>query len=183
MNTNAIIGVLVALAVIGGGWWYFSWQSENADVSSTSETSSTTFGELIARAGSWTCEVRVATDGAPSVGVTYIADGKIRADFTSTVEAMGGTAVTSHMIQADGYIYTWSDMAPQGMKMKTREGEAVADVGTQEAVPHDASVDYTCAPWAPDASQFVPPENISFMELGASGMPAGLPEGFTLPQY
>lgn len=180
---KAILGVIAAVIVIGGGAWYVSSQNGgSANVEGGMEEKKEnagqgTIGELIARAGSWICTVTVDMEEAPSDGVTFIADGMVRADFTSTID---GKAVTSHMISADGYVHTWSDAYPQGVKMKIPEGQATTD-STVGGVSADSRVDYDCQPWAKDSSKFVPPSDVSFMVMGEGGMPA-MPEGMELPR-
>lgn len=183
MNTNALIGLIALVVVVGGGVWLLS--SKNTTQDRTGETHQAssdavrgegTFGELLARAGSWKCDVAVAIEEAPSQGTVYVADGKIYANFTAQVEAMGGQRVRTEMIQADGYVYTWSDMTPQGFKMPLPEGDSTQDA--PQGVSYDSRVNYDCAPWAVDASVFTPPSAVTFMEIGA-----GLPKGMQVPQY
>lgn len=183
MNTNALVGLIALVVVVGGGVWFFSSKGDVQDGSAEAHKASSeavrgegTFGELMARAGSWKCDVAVAIEEAPSQGTVYVADGKIYADFTAQVEAMGGQSVRTEMIQADGYVYTWSDMTPQGFKMQLPEGDASKDA--PQGVSYDSRVTYDCAPWSVDASVFTPPSSVTFMEIGAE-----LPEGKQVPQY
>lgn len=175
MNTNLLIGLVALVVVLGGGAWFLSSRDAKQPPVPTTvqeQQGAASFGELIARAGSWTCTVSTSVEAAPSEGTTYIADGKIRADFVSRPVMLGGKEVATHMIQSDGYVYTWSDMMPQGMKMlipKDMPTSSAGDaVGTVSA---DAQVQYSCLPWIVDASKFEPPSNISFMELGVDGLP------------
>lgn len=180
MDTKAIIGLVAAVVVIGGGAWYFSSVGKTGDSveqqADTMEESKGmgTFAELMTRAGSWKCTVKTDIEEAPSEGVAYISDGRIRADFTSKIQSMGGKEVTSSMIQTGGFIYTWSDMMPQGMKMPIPED--VPDASPSPAgFDYSSSVDYDCGFWMTDESKFAPPADITFMELGANGMPQGMP--------
>lgn len=192
MNTNTIVGLVIAILVVGGGAWYFtSNQGENtgAPQGASDEKKETTMGEgtlasLIARAGSWKCTVSMTSDVAPSSGVAYIANGKVRADFTSSPAASGTKEVHSSMIQTDGYVYTWSDMMAQGMKMKV---PSATDPAVSEMTPekYTEQVSYTCEPWMADGSLFIPPAEVSFLDPGSLGVPGGipqLPEGVEMPQ-
>lgn len=174
METKTLIGLLVAVVVVGGGVWYFS--SQNAVAPSEEgatgvfETQDAaegtgTLAELMMRTGSYRCTVNVATDGetgaAQTAGTVYIGGGKMRGDFTTNTTGM---QIASHMMSMDGYVYTWSDMMPQGMKMMiTTDGSSS---GTQGAVDASASVDYHCAPWAIEADRFTLPSNITFTTFG-----------------
>lgn len=184
MNTNALIGLLALVVVVGGGVWFLSSKPDAQDGKQEAHQASAdavrgegTYADLIARAGSWKCDVAVSVEEAPSQGTVYVSDGKIHADFTAQVEAMGGKSVRTQMIQTDGYVYTWSDMTSQGYKMEIPEGEAQADA--PQGISYDSRVTYDCAPWVADASLFVPPSTITFMEIGVPE----LPEGMQIPQY
>lgn len=183
MSTKMVLSIIAAIVVVGGGGWYLATQTggsaavENQAEQKEENAGQGSIAELIARAGSWTCTVKTDIENAPSQGVAYIADGKVRADFTSTVE---GKAITSHMISADGYVHTWSDAYPQGIKMRIPEGQATTD-STVGGVSADTRVDYDCQPWAADGGKFVPPAEVSFMVMGEGGMPA-MPEGLELPR-
>lgn len=176
MDTKALIGIIVAIVVVGGGAWYFSSQNpaegEPNDNGNTSQSSGEgTFKDLMSAGGSHTCTVETFIEEAPSVGTVFIADSKIRADFVSKPADLGGKEVTSHMIHVDGYVYTWSDMMPQGMKMKAPAGDASAEAATSGPLDSDTRVKYSCESWMKDDSKFVPPSTVTFMELGANGMP------------
>ena len=184
MSTKVIVGIVAAVVVVGGGGWYVASKNAGGEAgmgSANEERQSVgTFAELRMRTGSWTCDVATMVENAESEGTVYVDSGKVRADFTSMVN---GQAVVSHMIHADGYVYTWSDAYPQGMKMRIPEGEASAEGGSTGPIDNDAQVDYDCRPGGTSAANFTPPSDVSFMELGAEGgagivipdMPVGAP--------
>ena len=179
---KAVLGILAAIVVVGGGGWYLMNSKSGNDAmpmgaSEEGAKGAGTFADLMMRAGSWKCTVTTTIEEAPSTGVVYVADGKVRADFVAKPAAMGGAEVSSSMIQADGFVYTWSDAMPQGMKMKV---PTATDPAVSEMAPYDYTqkVDYDCGPWMADASVFAPPSDITFMELGENGVPSGMmPEG------
>ena len=175
METKTLIGVLVAVVIVGGGVWYFSSNKEAAipteeGVMGTMEEKaegSATLADLMARTGSFRCDVEVkaeaAAGGSETAGTVYIGEAKMRGDFATKVSGM---TVNSHMISREGYVYTWSDMMPQGMKMKVvTDGEA--QTSTQGAMDASAAVDYHCAPWSVDGSKFTVPGTVTFTELNA----------------
>jgi hypothetical protein len=178
MNTNAIIGVIAAVIVVGGGAWYLSQGAPeggavmNQNGEETEAKGDGTFASLLARTGSWKCDVTTTIEEAPSTGTALISDGKIRADFTSVVK---GQSFVSHMIHADGYVYTWTDSYPQGMKMKIPEGSA-EEPSMPQGFEYNSQVDYDCSPWMADVSVFTAPSSVSFMELDASMMAPGIPQ-------
>lgn len=169
MNTNTLLGLLALIVVVGGGVWFFSQKDAGEqgmmDENEMMNDGTSSFAELLHRTGSWKCTVSVEIEESPSEGTVYVSDGKVRADFTSRPKTMGGTEVKTHMVQTDGYVYTWSDLLPQGMKMMLpKDSTATADT-TTGVVGTDSDVDYSCAPWVGDNAQFTPPASVSFMEL------------------
>ncbi len=174
MDTKTVISVVAALIVIGGGAWYFSTQQQApADTgeqgSTTTEGSGTaTFAALLAAGGSRSCDVLVANEESPATGVVYVSGTDVRSDFTAKPAIMNGAEVTAHMIQTGGYIYSWTDLVPQGVKVKT---DAAASTGQSmsSAIDPNAEVQYDCSVWVPDASKFEVPDSITFMEFGNPG--------------
>ena len=165
---------LIALAVvagIGGGAWYWTNEkapaapasSESAELSTDVEASgSATFGELAARGGSSECQVSAVHEAASSSGTAYIANGKVRVDF---VGKAGGMSITGHVIQADGYAYTWTDLMPQGVKVSIDAAPAAA---ASQGFDSSTKVEYSCKEWAVDESKFAPPASITFTEFNAN---------------
>lgn len=177
MTRLHLILATLALITIAGLGWYFTQSSSNeaqpqqseqsadqsesanqdSQVADTTEQSGT-IADLLSRTGSWRCDVSSNVAAAPSTGVAYIADGKIRGDFTSKVAAMGNLQVKTHLIVIDGFAHVWTDLYPQGAKTAI---DAPASE-TQSGFSHDTQVSYLCVPHQPDASLFVLPANISF---------------------
>lgn len=171
MSINTIIGVVVAVIVIGAGAWYLSTTpnaSAPAQEQSGSETTSGTFGQLMALGGSSTCTVNVDTPESPAEGTVYISGGEVRVDFVAEPASFGGREISAHMIQTGGYIYSWSDLLPQGVKVKA---EAAGNAGESQGIDPNAAVRYSCSPWIPDASKFTPPATVIFTEFSAGAMP------------
>jgi hypothetical protein len=170
-----ILKAIIALAVvagIGGGAWYWSEQKapagtasemqEGASVSTEANASGTaTFGELAARGGSSECQVRATHEAVTSSGTVYVANGKVRADFTAKA---AGMSITGHVIQADGYAYSWSDLMPQGVKVRVDEAPAAA---ASQGLDSSTKVEYSCVEWMTDESKFAVPSSVTFTEFNA----------------
>jgi hypothetical protein len=124
-----------------------------------------TFMDLMKLGGSFECTIASEDPNAVSNGTVYVSGGKVRGDFTSTVD---GAAYDSHFINADGYIYTWSSAMPQGMKMAdTGMREGAPSTGEEAPGSFDPSVkvDYNCNPWMVDNGKFTPPSDVAFMDF------------------
>lgn len=188
MNTNAIIGVVVAVVVIGGGALYFTMHPAGAPGTAGTEgtvsgdSGTGTFAALMALGGSKKCEVTVTTPESPATGTVYVSGGSVRSDIVAKPANMGGKEVGAHMIKSGDYIYSWTDMVAQGVKIKM---DAAAQGSSKSAGGYDANaqVQYSCSAWIPDASMFEVPSSVTFMEFsgGAAGgtYPAG--SGMTPP--
>jgi len=168
MNTNGIIGLVALIVVVGGGAWWLS----NEQAESGAPAGTTTFAALIARGGNLTCDVSVSTPDAPAEGTTYISGDQVRADITVRPSMMGGAQINAHMIQSGGYIYSWSDMVPQGFKMEVSESVGAAQ---SQGFDVNAQVEYSCSPWLVDASKFTPPAAVTFTEFSADAQTSPTP--------
>lgn len=172
MSTKAIIGLLVAIVVVGTGVWYFGGkggsEEDGAMMEGGEEESrmgSGTFMDLMRLGGSFECKVSSEDPNAVSNGTVYVSGEKIRGDFTSTVD---GAAYDSHFINAEGYIYTWSSAMPQGMKMANKgmmEGEGPGKAEAPQSFDPSVKVDYECHPWIANSGKFSPPSDVTFMDF------------------
>lgn len=105
------------------------------------------------------------TNDIDTDGTIYVANGKFRADVSSTID---GKVQEGHMLSDGTTTYVWSPALEQGFKMGTQamfEGSADADGKT--AIDPNKDIDYSCSPWLPDANLFVAPSTVTFVELGA----------------
>lgn len=168
MNTNSLLGLLALIIVVGGGVWYFS--NKNPQGTSLREVADViegtgTIADLAIQTGAWECDVTTTADEVSSSGKAFVSNGKVRADFVSQVAALGNKEVASHMIQTKEFVYTWSDLAPQGTRMMIPPNSDVlikSDTGTMGT---NAPVTYSCAPWIENEALFTPPSNITFMDV------------------
>lgn len=180
MIFKAIIA-FAAVVGIGGGAWYWSEQKapvemkpagqESVSVSTDTNASGTaTFGELAMRADSSECQVSTTHDVVTSSGTVYVANGKVRADFTAKAVGM---SITGHVIQTEGYAYSWSDLMPQGVKVRIDEAPAAA---ASQGFDSSTQVEYSCIEWMTDESKFAVPSSVTFTEFdAASGAAAPIP--------
>jgi hypothetical protein len=103
-------------------------------------------------------------------GTIYVSGGKMRGDFTS---ANQGQNITGHIIVDSGNNYIWTDLSKQGMKIALTAEQTGGSSGTQ-GMDINQTVSYACKPWAPDASKFALPSDITFSTFtvpkGASGV-------------
>lgn len=111
-----------------------------------------------------TCDITYP-DGNGS-GTTFIADKKMRGDFTMMVDKK---EMENHMIQDGDTTYFWS--GTQGTKMKIDDSVKVSPspaTGQQsQGADINKDVDYKCSSWSVDNSKFTPPADVSFTDMSA----------------
>ncbi len=175
MSTKAIVGLLVAVAVVGVAVWYYSNDAGSASMR-TSETgmreqnmmqaSSGPLASLFAMSGSYTCTINSRDPNSATDGTVYISNGSVRGDFVSSVSAGGGQNVQAHMIKTGNDAYIWSDTMPQGIKMNAAVMMSGSGSSANSAAfDPNVSVNYSCVPTTADASLFIAPVDVQFMAL------------------
>lgn len=172
MSMNAIIGLVVAVVVIGGGAWYFSshqsgtmgtpgMEASQGGVTQP-ENGTLAFKDLLLMGGSRECTVTVNTPQAPSSGTLYISGQNVRSDI---VAKASGMTITAHMIKNGDYIYSWTDMINQGVKVNVAaEAQGSTSTSSHSSYDPNVQVSYDCKAWIADASKFTVPSNITFTD-------------------
>lgn len=170
-----IIGVAVAALVIGVlAFTQLKKSPQSPQPSVTQEqpaaSASTTTGSIKSLLGigkNQTCKVTYP-DGKGK-GTIYIADKKMRGDFTMTVNSK---ETESHMIQDGDVTYFWS--GTQGTKMKIDESlKASASPtagGQSQGADLNKDVDMKCSSWSVDNSMFTAPSDVKFTDLSETMM-------------
>lgn len=167
MNKNIVIGLVVVIAVVVGGWLVWGDKMGGSVTPNEPFTATGSLDELLARGGNYKCTFTHESAAASSKGTVYIAgEGKkIRGDFSSLVPVIN-TDVASHMIRDGEWVYTWSEMMPQGFKAKAVEGQGSKEAALSgQGFDANQSYNYNCEPWVVEVSQFTVPTNITFTEL------------------
>lgn len=177
MNNKLLI-MVGGVVVIGGIAAYFIMKNPSDTTSNQESTSqSSSLRDLAAASSPQKCDVTQTVENSESTGTVYIANGKIRGDFTSV---SSGQTVQSHFVSDGEYSYTWSDSMTMGFKAKIAQGTAVENSGSQ-GVNMDQAGNYSCSAWSPDSSVFEVPAGIQFRDAasmgGAYGSGSGTVEG------
>ena len=177
---KVIVGILASIVVVAGAWHFMSKSSSEATTAptqaaglatstaltptittpTTGQAGSGNIGSLLAMSGSVMCTVTVSAAGTQSSGTIYVSNGKMHGDFTMNI---AGKTMHASMINDGAYMYSWSDMIPQGVKIPISAAASTGD--TTHGFGNSTPVSYNCSPWTTDASKFVPPSNISFMTI------------------
>lgn len=201
--TKILIGVVV-VALIGAGAWFVLNQpsdetpgveservtQENSDADMMAEMENAGFGSLASlfgRGENIRCDFTSTFEGEEASGTFYTNGENFRVDSEySTADGV----MTSSMINDGEYMYTWGQ-SPEGamavkMPILEAQGEGSVDYESDDneaSFDIDQQVDYDCARWSVDASVFVPPSDVTFMDMEAmmQGMMEGMPAGMGMP--
>lgn len=170
-----IIGIIIAVLLIGAGAWYFTQNKNTSEVQNETATAETeselqienaSLKELMTRGRDTKCTWNNAEQ--QSSGTIYVSQGKGRADFSVTED---GQQKKGHMILASEMSYIWMDNEEKGFKIALNN-TTQTDTSTSQGVNPDEKVDYSCGAWNADSSFFVPPANVDFQEFTMPAIPA-----------
>ena len=172
MNNKVIIAIVViVLLLIGGGVFVMSTRNKSTTLPSTSRTDTTNVQEsaqdnpkslkdLLTGGISQKCTFKDVDNNVNIEGISYIASGKVRGDFTTTAE---GTTSTGHSIFDGKTNYVWMDGTSTGFKMEIDPSATdTPEASTQQGLDMNKSIDYKCSAWLTDESVFIPPSDITF---------------------
>jgi len=169
MNKNVIIAV-VAIVVIGAGAYLALGKPASAPEMQVAATSTpATLRELMASSQPQKCTFTSANNTS---GTSYVAEGKVRGDFTSIVS---GKPVVGHTIVVDNTAYVWAEGMTMGFK-NSFDATTSAQTSTQGIGP-DERVSYSCTAWTPDENLFVLPSTVEFKAITALQVQAGASAG------
>lgn len=153
--------------------------------------------DLLGMGKSQKCTFKNESEGMKSEGTFYVSGGKSRAMVSNTVSGGKGGTTTSNMIfdTASNTTYVWTEGMKEGVKMTMNDADQeeapVSDDDTAEEVPDastsndftrdlDQEYSYDCDSWKTDASLFVVPSDVAFVDMAE--MMKALPNPATLPQ-
>lgn len=177
------IYILVTVVLVAGGVFFFINQKKAeapTDATHTEQgaqqtpqniSTSHSLKDFLAMNVAQTCSYN-RTDATMDVsGTTYVDNGKVRTDTVMT-DHKTQKVIHSQAIIDGGYVYTWSDNTPFGVKMQLAAMPAAGSdfakrASTDGAPDMEGKYDYTCTPGGVDASVFVPPANIEFKDMSA----------------
>lgn len=161
MNKTGI-GVIIAVILIAAAAWYFFAGGSDMMMSSNEPQQQMSMKELIALGKSQKCDF--SEPQSNTAGTIYIADGKVRGDFTSQNQ---GTNVSGHMIVDGTTVYTWMDGMNQGFKAAFNPTGEQGQGDTQQGLSPDKKTDYKCEKWSEDESLFAMPAGVTFSDMSA----------------
>jgi len=172
-----LVGIVLLLLLAGGGYFFYqrsnkttnSISNENTQGQASTETQNQptegTLNNLLESNTPQACSYSSSSTSGTVDGTVYVADGKMRADYTST---NGSDTLTGHMIIDSGYSYVWMEGSKQGYKTAINQQapetspSPTAQENNQESSNLDQKVSYTCSAWTVDESKFTFPSDVNF---------------------
>jgi hypothetical protein len=133
---------------------------------SSTEAFSGSIKDLKDRGGDYKCVFDQNISGSQTSGTAFISGNKLRLDSKSVTQILSGSMnIESHVISDGTLIYVWSSMMPTGIKMSVPDENATTSIETTQGFDYDQVLDYQCAPWVVDTTEFDLPATIEFKEL------------------
>lgn len=176
MNKKVVVtAIVIVLLLVVGGALIMSTRNKPATTVTTSGTQTNkaqeksppvaqkSLKDLLAAGIPQKCTYKDVSGQTNVTGTTYIANGKVRGDFTSTIE---GKTTTGHTIYDGKTSYIWTDGTTSGFKMEidpsTPSASESSTPSTQQGLDLNKTIDYSCGVWIADQSLFNPPSDITF---------------------
>ena len=169
MNNKLLLYGIGAVVIIGVIIGFFAMQKTgNPDTDKQTATNNTggqkmSMKALLGVGKTQKCTFSNSADISNSSGTVYIANGKMRGDFTSTTD---GKTFESHMIIMDNTSYLWGDGMPQGIKMSFDDIQK-PDADQKQSIDINQEVAYSCESWSSDAGTIALPADITFTDYSA----------------
>lgn len=174
---NWIIGIVIAAVVLGGGYYLMNAGSlsigdKSGDLMEKGAVFTGSWNDLVTRGGNYACEINTVGTAEATAGMVYVSGTNVRGDFTSVVS---GKSVTSSMLKMGDTFYVWGGGMEQGIMMPASAMTGSSAQGTNQGsgIQADHSYDWNCSTKGADASKFVKPAGIEFMDMSAMMHGAG----------
>lgn len=170
----SIIGILVVAAVA-----FTLVRSNKGDTDMATTTNATSSEEtafsgnlfdLVGRGGDWKCAWSSTQEGVQLDGVVYVSRGKFKSD----VEMRGaGVSAAAHALGDGEFVYSWSSLAPMGVKFPMSAGTTGVAAGgaTAQNAQLTGVYSYDCDPWKAESGTFALPSGITFQTVTAPAAP------------
>lgn len=167
-----IAAVIVVLIIIGATFALISNKSgiapkvsitkENQTPESSAATDS--IKNLLAAGKNQKCEIAYPENKGK--GIIYVSGNKFAGDYT--VEGPQGT-IAGHSISDGVYVYNWSSMSTDGVKIKIDQAEKNTATNSEDQQNFDINqqVSLKCSSWNTDNSKFNVPTNIKFTDVSS----------------
>lgn len=175
---KALIGVVLLLAAVGGGYYLYSRNTSNVstgsnqaritdDTQSENGTFKGTLNELVKRGGNYKCNWNFKEDMTYMKGTTYVSGNKFSGEATAKTNDV---ELVTHMVGNGSTVYSWASVAgiTTGTKFSYNEldqDREITEEDKKNAEQAFKQLDYKCSGWTPDPTKFVVPTDINFVTV------------------
>jgi hypothetical protein len=168
ISKKLLVLIVVSIMVIGGGIAYAMSLKNTKPVTTAVDTSNSvgsvtqspkTLKEMLTSGVSQTCTYNDTIANSEVSGTSYVAGGKVRADFSSTSE---GKVTRGHTIFDGTVSYIWMDDTKTGFKFEIDPAEIKTDSNTEVQGFDLNNMAYDCKSWNVDDSMFEVPADVTF---------------------
>jgi len=176
MKINILVYIFAGVVIVGGAVFFMTSNSpgkiasekikevqsgqEKTPLGKEAQILSTSMKDLVALGESLKCTFTSDTESSKSSGTVYVADGKVRGDFSVSLPALGNQSFQAYMITDSMDSYVWSALSKDGYKTPIQKEKQ--QTPNQDGIDYNQTLNYTCLFWAKDMSVFVPPAEIVF---------------------
>lgn len=167
MNKNMLLpmGVGLLVLIVLGVMWRMQTAPRGGTLMLDENSSSSgvrSLNELLAVARPQQCTFSDTVDATASTqGTMYIADGKMRGDYTSVSR---GQSTQAHVVANQQEAMVWLEGSTTGYRLAL--SAATANAGPAALDPNK-KINFDCGAWQPDERVFVPPTNVTFTDVRA----------------
>ncbi|HYM65324.1 MAG TPA: hypothetical protein VES68_02475 [Candidatus Sulfotelmatobacter sp.] len=186
-NKNTVLAVVAALILLllGAGAFFLSQKKtptpsnnqEMAKPTTTTNSAQQTLKDLLSSKNPVKCTYSTDVSGAKISGVVYVANGKVRGDFTTT---SGKTEITGHMATDAKYMYSWTEGSKQGYKFSLdsmTNPKPTTTTNQNKAPDLNQKFNYSCSPWTLDSKMLELPTDVTFTLFTIPTAPTGTSGG------
>ena len=180
MKQNALIGLVVIIVVIGGGWYVYQAGGTPGDTSESALgtegdakqpvsgvfTEEGTVVDLLKLGKSISCTYEQHNAKMDGSGTVYL-DGLNRFRVKG-VQTQNGSTFESNIIYTPSTMYMWVEGDGKSFALKVPVKEPItttnstSDASLNSTVVYE-DVTYTCSAWSVSDSLFTPPTNVTFI--------------------
>lgn len=172
MKGKGIVIAVTVVLLLGMGYFFISkkgtTQTPETETQTETSTGTKSLRDLLSANIAQKCTYTITNESDQNEGVTYVANGKVRADFSV---AENGKTTQTHMISDGKTSWIWTDGETTGFKMTVEKTEpqsgteSAPETSFQAGVNWDEKLDYKCSAWITDGSFFTPPVNVNFTDF------------------
>lgn len=130
------------------------------------ETFNGSMKDLLEKNNPVKCTFTLTEKNQTMIGMIFVSgDKKLRSDYDLIQD---NQTIKSSMIIDGDWLYTWSNMMPQGIKMNIKDLEKLSDkdisVGGENWAAWNKKIDFKCVKWSVDKNIMTPPANMQFLD-------------------